>query len=158
MDVCLTHRALVLCAGRPSRPVIIEPLLDVLEDTTFTLKWRRPEEDGGDADISYKVRYASVATSDESTEKKELKTSSQEIEVRDLELSTQYLVEVFAINAGGESDPATRLYQSPNIEGENFLLYHFNIACAASELMFSSDAAQATLTQGSRSRSGRMDG
>lgn len=96
----------------------MEPLSEILDDTKFTLKWRKPEENGGDSKIRYKVRYTTIVADGKNAEKKELETSKLEIELSGLKLGTQYTVEVVAINKGGESDPATRLYQVPNVGGE----------------------------------------
>ncbi|XP_074633381.1 neural cell adhesion molecule 2-like [Acropora palmata] len=98
----------------PGRPIIYEPKDMDLEETSFTLKWRRPQDDGGDKNIEYIVRYR-----DETESKpgpwKEFVTKKQEHRIKNLGKDKKYKVEVMARNKGGNSSPDERFYRTTKI-------------------------------------------
>lgn len=98
----------------PGRPIIYEPEELYPEETSFTLKWRRPQDDGGDKNIEYIVRYR-----DETESKpgpwKEFVTKKQEHRIKNLGKDKQYKVEVMARNKGGNSSPDERFYYTTKI-------------------------------------------
>ena len=98
-------------AGEPGRPIIYEPKGRNIEKTSFTLKWRRPQDDGGDKDIEYIVRYR------DETETKPgpwntFTTKKQEHKIKDLGEDKKYKVEVMAKNKGGNSSADERFYNT----------------------------------------------
>lgn len=97
----------------PGRPIIYEPNMD-LEETSFTLKWRRPQDDGGDKNIEYIVRYRDQ-TESKPGPWKEFVTKKQEHRIKNLGKDKTYKVEVMARNKGGNSNPDERFYRTPKI-------------------------------------------
>lgn len=99
----------------PGRPIIYEPEYRNIEETSFTLKWRRPQSDGGDKNIEYIVRYR-----DETESKpgpwKEFVTKKEEHRIKNLGKNKKYKVEVVARNKGGNSSPDERFYYTKNIK------------------------------------------
>ena len=91
-----------------------------LEETSFTLKWRRPQDDGGDKNIEYIVRYR------DHTESKpgpwnEFVTKKQEHRIKNLGKDKKYKVEVMARNKGGNSSPDERFYDTTKITGKIYV-------------------------------------
>ena len=107
-------------AVEPGRPFIYEPKGVDIEETSFTLKWRRPQDDGGDKNIQYIVRYR-----DETERKagpwKEFITKKQEHSIKDLGEHKIYKVEVMARNKGGNSSPDERLYRIGKPKGKIYI-------------------------------------
>ena len=81
-----------------------------LEETSFTLKWRRPQDDGGDKNIEYIVRYRDQ-TESKPGPWKEFVTKKQEHRIKNLGKDKTYKVEVMARNKGGTSSPDERFYR-----------------------------------------------
>lgn len=98
-------------AGEPGRPIIYEPKDINIEETSFTLKWRRPQDDGGDKNIEYIVRYRDQ-TEDKPGPWKEFITKKQQHRIKDLGQHKRYKVEVMARNKGGNSSPDERFYHT----------------------------------------------
>ena len=107
-------------AGEPGRPIIYEPKDMYLEETSFTLKWRRPQDDGGDKNIEYIVRYR-----DETERKagpwKEFVTKKQEHRIKSLGKDKIYKVEMMARNKGGNSSPDERFYLTTQIRSKIYV-------------------------------------
>ena len=89
----------------------------MLDSNWLSLKWRPPKENGGDPEITYKVRYAPYLESGEFGSPVEIETTELQIDLMDLKERTMYRVEVVAVNRGGESEPSSRRYQVPGIGG-----------------------------------------
>lgn len=94
----------------PGRPIIYQPKGTLIDTTSFTLKWRKPQDTGGDNEIEYIVKYR-----DQSEAKpgpwKEFKTKELEYQIKDLDRNKKYKFEVIAKNRGGESNPDERFYR-----------------------------------------------
>ena len=107
-------------AGEPGRPIIYEPQSGNIEEASFTLKWRRPQSDGGDKNIEYIVRYR-----DETESKpgpwKEFVTKKEEHRIKNLGEDKKYKVEVVARNKGGNSSPDERFYYTKNIKSKIYV-------------------------------------
>ncbi|KAL9965513.1 hypothetical protein ACROYT_G029320 [Oculina patagonica] len=102
----------------PSRPIIYEPSSTLITKDTFTLKWQRPEETGGDDDITYIVRYRIERAEDKYKGPwKTSETKGLQMEISDLDNREQYKFEVIAKNEGGLSLPDERYIQT-NYPGE----------------------------------------
>ena len=106
-------------SGAPGRPIIYEPSSRNLDKSSFTLKWKRPEDTGGDSDIVYKIRYRDETDPDRPGPWNDEETSELEIDIEDLDKSKQYKFEVRATNKGGESEPAEKYYWRSSYEGMN---------------------------------------
>lgn len=98
----------------PGRPIIYEPEDMYLKETSFTLKWRRPQDDGGDKNIEYIVRYRDQ-TERKAGPWKEFVTKKQEHRIKNLGKDKRYKVEVMARNKGGNSSPDERFYLTTKI-------------------------------------------
>ncbi|XP_015764588.1 PREDICTED: myomesin-1-like [Acropora digitifera] len=85
-----------------------------LVETSFTLKWRRPQDDGGDKNIEYIVRYREQ-TESKPGPWKEFVTKKQEHRIKNLGKDKNYKVEVMARNKGGNSSPDQRFYSTTKI-------------------------------------------
>ena len=100
----------VIITGAPGRPIIYQPKGTLIDTTSFTLKWRKPQDTGGDNEIEYIVKYR-----DQSEAKpgpwKEFKTKELEYQIKDLDRNKKYKFEVIAKNRGGESNPDERFYR-----------------------------------------------
>ena len=109
-------------AGEPGRPIIYEPKDINIGETSFTLKWHRPKDDGGDKNIEYIVRYR-----DETERKagpwKQFITKKQEHKIKNLGENKKYKVEVMARNKGGNSSPDERFYRITKIKSK---IYNFS--------------------------------
>ena len=99
-------------AGEPGRPIIYEPKGIDIEETSFTLKWRRPQDDGGDKNIEYIIRYRNE-TETKAGPWKQFITKKQEHRIKNLGENKNYKVEVevMARNKGGNSSPDERFYR-----------------------------------------------
>jgi len=92
----------------------------LLTQESFTLKWRRPEETGGDDDITYIVRYR-VEKDDKKGPWMTYTTKGLEYDFSELDNKVQYKFEVIAENKGGKSYPGERYIQT-NFPGGNLNL------------------------------------
>ena len=106
-------------SGAPGRPIIYEPSSTNLDKSSFTLKWKRPEDNGGDSDIVYKIRYRDETDPDDPGPWNNEETSELEIDIKDLDKLKRYKFEVSATNKGGESEPAEKYYFRSSSEGMN---------------------------------------
>jgi len=93
------------------------PESSLLTKDSFTLKWRRPEETGGDDDITYIVRYR-VEKDNKKGPWMTDTTKGLEYDFSDLDNKVQYKFEVIAKNKGGESLAGERYFQT-NFPGGN---------------------------------------
>lgn len=98
-------------AGAPGRPIIYSPSSTLLIKDSFTLKWRRPDETGGDDDITYTVRYR-VEKDNKIGPWITYTTKGLEYDFSDLDNKVQYKFEVIANNKGGLSLPGERYIQT----------------------------------------------
>ena len=87
----------------------------LLTKDSFTLKWRRPEETGGDDDITYTARYR-VEKDNKKGPWMTYTTKGLEYDFSDLDNKVQYKFEVMAKNKGGESVPGEK-YIHTNFQG-----------------------------------------
>ena len=102
-----------LFEGAPGRPIIYSPSSTLLTTDSFTLKWRRPEETGGDDDITYTVRYRLEKNKDQNPGPwKSSETKGLQMEITDLDNKVIYKFEVIAKNKGGESLADERYIQT----------------------------------------------
>ena len=99
----------MIITGAPGRPIIYEPKGTLIDTTSFTLKWRKPQDTGGDNEIEYIVKYR-----DQSKRKpgpwKEFQTKELEYQIKDLDRNKKYKFEVIAKNRG-EGNPDERFYR-----------------------------------------------
>ena len=115
--------SLSLLAGAPGQPIIYKPEFDTeITETSFTLKWKRPDDTGGDDDIEYIVRYREEPKNETPGPWKEVKTWRLEYDVEDLEQNT-YRFEVFAQNKGGKSSASQRIVTVSPTQGINCLIF-----------------------------------
>ena len=122
-ETTLTPQSCVsLVSGAPGRPIIYEPSSRNLDVSSFTLKWKRPEDTGGDSDIVYKIRYRDETDPDRPGPWNTEETSELEVDIEDLDKSKQYKFEVRATNKGGESEPAEKYIWRSSTEGMNTIL------------------------------------
>ena len=108
----------LILTGAPGPPIIYQPKDTVLDDTSFTLKWQRPEDTGGDDNIEYIVRYRDETEADEPGPWNAFTTKELEYDVKDLDKGKKYKFEVIAKNEGGESSPAERLFEISVLAGK----------------------------------------
>ena len=107
-----------LFVGAPGRPIIYSPSSTLLTKDSFTLKWRRPEETGGDDNITYIVRYQVVRDKNPSLWiTKTIATKELQLKVSGLVNKVTYKFEVIAKNKGGESLADERLIEPNFSEG-----------------------------------------
>ena len=109
-------------SGAPGRPIIYEPSSRNLDESSFTLKWKGPEDTGGDSDIVYKIRYRDESDPDRPGPWNNEETRELEVDIEDLDKSKRYKFEVRATNKGGESEPAEKYYWRTSKEGMNAIL------------------------------------
>ena len=108
-----------LTAGKPHPPTFTSPIHKTLDTLYVILKWKKPENDGGDPNIRYRLVYKEI----NDTLPRIIKdlNVTQFIVVK-LKPGARYRFQVFAVNSGGESDPAQEIYSvSPDALG----LYQF---------------------------------
>jgi len=84
----------------------------LLTKDSFTLKWRRPEETGGDDDITYSVRCRVEKDNNKKGPWITDTTKGLRYDLSDLQNKVQYKFEVIAKNKGGESLPGERYIQT----------------------------------------------
>ena len=107
----ICHFSIVL--GAPGRPIIYSPLSTSLTKESFILKWRRPEETGGDDDITYTVRYSVASHTNPSPWiMKTITTKRLQVKITNLDNKVLYKFEVTAKNRGGESLADERYIQT----------------------------------------------
>ena len=111
----------------PGRPVIYEPQSVDIDQTSFTLKWRRPQATGGDDDIEYIVRYRDETDDDKPGPWKESTTKKLEYEIKDLEKQKKYKVEVIAKNEAGKGTPDERFFHTGKVLGMKGSLFVFSL-------------------------------
>ncbi|PFX24083.1 neural cell adhesion molecule 2-like [Stylophora pistillata] len=87
----------------PGRPIIYSPKNTLLTKDKFTLKWRQPEDDGGDGNIRYKLQYR-VERKGSDGPWKTIETDKEEAEISQLDNKEKYKFVLIAINKGGESE------------------------------------------------------
>ena len=100
----------IILLGAAGPPIIYEPKGKDLDDTSFTLKWRRPDDTGGGDNIEYIVRYRDVTDPNRPGPWKDFTTQKLEYGVKGLDKGKRYKFEVIAKNKGGESSPAERIF------------------------------------------------
>ena len=100
----------LILPGAPGPPIIYEPKGKDLDDTSFTLKWQRPDDTGGDDNIEYIVRYRDVTDPNRPGPWKDFTTKKLEYGVKALDKGKKYKFEVIAKNKGGKSSPAERTF------------------------------------------------
>jgi len=101
--------------GALGRPIIYSPTSTQLIKDSFTLKWQRPEETGGDDDINYIVRYR-VEKDNKKGPWMTYTTKGLEYDFSDLDNKVQFKFEVIAKTKGGESLAGERYFQT-NFQG-----------------------------------------
>lgn len=106
----------------PGPPIIYSPSSTLLTKDSFTLKWRRPDETGGDDDITYIVQYRVEKDNKKGPWIKDT-TKGLQYDFDDLDNKVQYKFEVIAENKGGKSSPGERYIQT-NYPGERSLECH----------------------------------
>ena len=103
--------------GSPSKPTITSAAPAMLTKLKFKLKWNKPENDGGDPNIEYRVSYQSYQNGLLKENKTIGKTEETEMEIDEeyLVAGRTYSFKVTAINKGGESNAGVlRLTVSPD--------------------------------------------
>ena len=110
----------LLFLGAPGRPIIYSPSSTMMTADSFTLKWRRPAETGGDDDITYTVRYRMEKDQNRGTWiMKTITTKQLQLKITELENNVRYKFEVTAKNKGGESLPGERYIQTNFTRGKS---------------------------------------
>lgn len=95
----------------PGRPIIYSPKGGLLEEDEFTLKWRRPEDDGGDSNIKYKLEYR-VERKGSDGPWKTIETEKEEAKISQMDNQETYKFVLVAINKGGESEKVIKYYNT----------------------------------------------
>lgn len=103
--------------GAPGRPIIYSPEGGLLEEDEFTLKWRRPEDDGGDSNIKYKLEYR-VERKGSDGPWKTIETEKEEAKISQMDNQETYKFVLVAINKGGESEKVIKYYNTNYPEGK----------------------------------------
>lgn len=97
--------------GAPGRPIIYSPKNTLLTKDKFTLKWRQPEDDGGDGNIRYKLQYR-VERKGSDGPWKTIETDKEEAEISQLDNKEKYKFVLIAINKGGESEKVEKYFDT----------------------------------------------
>ena len=97
-----------LSSGLPSRPAITNKELEV--ETSFTLTWQAPSDDGGDSNLKYKVEWRKKPVTDDTVAKEEDNIGDLSLKIEGLEGSAEYEFKVFAKNSEGYGEPDTRTF------------------------------------------------
>lgn len=94
--------------GAPSKPVITTEATEPLNQLKLKLTWTRPDNDGGDPVIKYKISYISYVNGILRENMTIGETNQLEMEVGNeyLVAGRTYHFRVTAINEGGESSAA----------------------------------------------------
>ena len=104
------HWFFFLYLGPPSGPYTITNTVTWLNSTSFTLKWTRPSNDGGDPDLSYDIEYSKETPDGKYVHwNSRKKIDAQEYNVSGLESGSKYEFRVFVSNiAGRKLEPAIK--------------------------------------------------
>lgn len=96
--------------GPPSGPFNITNTVTQLNATSFTLKWTRPPQDGGDPDLKYDIEYSKASSEGKYVHWNSRKSiTGQEYNVTGLEGESRYQFKVFVFNiAGRKREPASK--------------------------------------------------
>ena len=96
--------------GPPSGPYTITNNVTWLNSTSFTLKWTRPPNDGGDPDLRYIVEYSKETADGKYVHWNSRKNIlTQEYNVTGLESGSKYEFRIFVSNvAGRKREPAVK--------------------------------------------------
>ena len=101
-------RDFVPTTGPPSGPFNITNTVTQLNVTSFTLKWTRPPQDGGDPELKYDIEYSKANSEGKFVHWNSRKSiTRQEYNVTGLERGSRYQFKVFVFNiAGRKREPA----------------------------------------------------
>lgn len=96
--------------GPPSGPFNITNTVTQLNATSFTLKWTRPPQDGGDPDLKYDIEYSKANSEGKFVHWNSRKSiTGEEYNVTGLEGESRYQFKVFVFNiAGRKREPASK--------------------------------------------------
>lgn len=98
-----------LSSGLPGRPTITNTELAV--ETSFTLTWQAPSDDGGDSNLKYKVEWRKKPITEDTVEMKEDNIGDLSLTIKGLEGSAEYEFKVFTRNSEGYGEPDTRSFK-----------------------------------------------
>jgi len=103
-------RNFVPTTGPPSGPFYITNTVTQLNATSFTLKWTRPPQDGGDPELKYDIEYSKANSEGKFVHWNSRKSiTGQEYNVTGLERESRYQFKVFVFNiAGRKREPASK--------------------------------------------------
>ena len=93
----------------PGRPTITNTELEV--ETSFTLTWQAPSDDGGDSNLKYKVEWRKKPITEDTVEMKEDNIGDLSLTIKGLEGSAEYEFKVFTRNSEGYGEPDTRSFK-----------------------------------------------
>ncbi|CAH3162383.1 unnamed protein product [Porites evermanni] len=92
----------------PSRPAITNTEFEV--ETSFTLTWQAPSDNGGDSNLKYKVEWRKKPVTEDTVAKEEDNIGDLSLKIEGLEGPAEYEFKVFAKNSEGDSEPDTRTF------------------------------------------------
>ena len=97
-----------LSSGLPSRPTITNKEFEV--ETSFTLTWQAPDDDGGDSNLKYRVEWRKKPVTEDTVAKEEDNIGDLSLKIEGLEGPAEYEFKVFAKNSEGDGEPDTRTF------------------------------------------------
>lgn len=113
-------RNFVPTTGPPSGPFYITNTVTQLKATSFTLKWTRPPQDGGDPELKYDIEYSKANSEGKFVHWNSKKSiTGQEYNVTGLERRSRYQFRVFVFNiVGRKREPASKEFNVISGDGE----------------------------------------
>ena len=110
-------------SGVPGRPAITNKELKV--ETSFTLTWQAPSENGGDSNLKYKVEWRKKPVTEDTVAMEEDNIGDLSLTIKDLEGPAEYEFKVFAKNSEGSGDPDTRTFTVKPPPSKLNITYHW---------------------------------
>ena len=112
----------------PGKPTITNTETNV--DVNFIVTWRKPDEDGGDPNLKYRLEWRKQPIDDNTEVGKEENIKETRFKITGLEYESEYEVKLFAVNSEGDSEADTKDFktiQSPGKSCSRLRLRYFNL-------------------------------
>lgn len=94
----------------PGKPTITNTETNV--DVNFIVTWRKPDEDGGDPNLKYRLEWRKQPIDDNTEVGKEENIKETRFKITGLEYESEYEVKLFAVNSEGDSEADTKDFKT----------------------------------------------